>query len=282
MSKANYSFFDRLLHRSALIWPWVGKVSLDLEQFFMSDEKVRMEGQPIFINGLARAGTTILMRTFFETGLFRSLTYRDLPFILMPGIWKRITQLSSQDKAAKERAHGDGIMVSFDSPEAFEEIFWRTFCAKDYIFEDHIEPHLVGQEVISQFRLFVRQVVISGDQPNQHRYLSKNNNNIFRLDAIRKAFPEAVIIIPFRDPIQQSISLFQQHRKFSTMQEKDPFIRHYMNWLGHHEFGATHKAFKFGNGFSMLETDYTPDKVNYWLTIWINTYQYILKSAPPR
>ena len=26
-----------------------------------------------------------------------------------------------------ERAHGDGIKVSYKSPEAFEEVFWMTF-----------------------------------------------------------------------------------------------------------------------------------------------------------
>jgi hypothetical protein len=281
MSKVDYPFFDRLFHRMALSLPWVGKVSMDLEQLFMSNKKLFQEGQPVFISGLARAGTTILMRAFYETGLFRSLTYRDLPFVLMPGIWKQISKLSMQNKEAKERAHGDGIMVSFDSPEAFEEIFWKTFCEYDYIFNDHIEPHLVSQEVISQFRTFVRQVVFSRDHPNQNRYLSKNNSNIFRLNAIREAFPEAKIIIPFRDPIQQSFSLFQQNNKISKMQEKDTFVRDYMEWLGHHEFGVTHKAFWFGKEFSMLETDYAPDNVNYWLATWVNTYRYILNSAPP-
>jgi len=280
MLKVEYRFFDRLLHRLALSLPWMGKVSLDLECLFMSDEKVLIKGQPIFISGLARAGTTILMRTFYKTDLFCSLTYRNLPFVLMPGIWKKFSQIFLQDQEAKERAHGDGIMVSFDSPEAFEEIFWRTFCADDYIFEDRIEPHLVSQEVISQFRVFVRQVVISGDWPDQQRYLSKNNSNIFRLSAIQQAFPEAIIIIPFRDPIQQSISLFQQHKIFSEMQTKDSFVRDYMGWLGHHEFGATHKAFYFGKEFSIFNTEYTSDNVNYWLATWINTYQYILKKAP--
>ena len=65
MSTGNYSFFNRLLHRLALGLPWVGRVSLDLEQLIMGNEKVPMEGPPVFINGLARAGTTILMRAFY-------------------------------------------------------------------------------------------------------------------------------------------------------------------------------------------------------------------------
>lgn len=81
---------------------------------------------------------------------------------------------------AKERAHGDGIMVSFDSPEAFEEIFWRTFCAKDYIFKDHLAPHKANEEAVDQFRIFVQQIIDSRDTSEQTRYLSKNNGNVFR------------------------------------------------------------------------------------------------------
>ena len=280
MSKYNYSFCDQLLHHFALGLPWVGQISLDIERFVMNKEGVRFDSPPIFISGLARAGTTILMRTFYSTGLFRSLIYRDLPFVLMPGLWKKISRFSSRSMVPEERAHGDKIMVDFDSPEALEEIFWRTFCATDYIFEDHLEPHLVDEETVKQFSGFVKQVMISNDQPNQQRYLSKNNNNILRFEAIRKAFPEAIIIIPFRNPLQQSISLFQTHSKFCKMHGNDPFTRHYMSWLGHHEFGSTHKPFWFGNDIPIVETKYGPDSVNYWLAIWGNTYRYILKLAP--
>ena len=91
MQEVNYSLYDRLLHHLALGFPTVGKISLELDQALMSNEKIHMDERPVFISGLARAGTTILMRTFYGTGLFRSLTYRDLPFVLMPGIWKKIS-----------------------------------------------------------------------------------------------------------------------------------------------------------------------------------------------
>lgn len=31
-----------------------------------------------------------------------------------------------------ERAHGDGIKIGYDSPEAFEEVIWRAFWPKKY------------------------------------------------------------------------------------------------------------------------------------------------------
>ncbi|MBT5551179.1 MAG: sulfotransferase [Nitrospina sp.] len=281
MLEINYSFWDQLLHRLVLGSPWVGRISLDLELLLAGGDQQKLGGPPIFICGLARAGTTILMRTFYDTGAFRSLTYRDMPFVLMPTIWKRLSQPFHQYEALKERSHGDRIQVNFDSPEAFEEVFWKTFCADKYIFKDHLKSHQVNEEVVDQFREFVRQIVSSKDHPNQLRYLSKNNNNVLRLDAIQQAFPDALIIIPFRDPVQQAISLFQQHRQFSAMPEKNRFAHDYMRWLGHHEFGITHKPFRFGENDSVFATNYTPDNVNYWLTIWKNTYRNLLKRASP-
>jgi hypothetical protein len=280
MSKNDYSFSDRLLHSLVLGTPLIGRISLELEQIFTNNDDSIHNIKPVFINGLARAGTTILMRAFYGTGLFRSLTYRDLPFILMPGVWKRFSTFFSKEITSQERAHGDGIMVSFDSPEAFEEIFWKTFCADSYIFNDHLEPHVVSQEVINLFQIFVKHVINSADKTDQQRYLSKNNNNILRPEALKKAFPDAIIIIPFRDPIQQSISLHHQHQKFSALQLKDPFIYKYMNWLGHCEFGAGHKAVHFSKAVLENKIDYEPDNINYWLTVWINTYCHILNSTP--
>ena len=280
MSKINYSFGERFLHRLALEKPWIGQISLDLELLAFGKGDLGSGDQPVFISGLARAGTTILMRTFYDTGIFRSITYRDMPFVLMPGIWKRLSRIFHQQEALKERAHGDGVFVNFDSPEAFEEIFWRTFCADDYIFENHLRPHHINQEVISLFQAFVSQVVLSADDPKQRRYLSKNNNNILRLGTIRRAFPEGLILIPFRDPVQQSISLLQQHIKFCNINAKDHFASDYMRWLGHHEFGATHKPFWFDNDFSIFDPEYGSHNVHYWLAIWCSAYSYILKLAP--
>jgi len=279
--EANYSVTEKILHRLVLGTLSIGRVSFDLERL-VSKHQIESLGEPVFISGLARAGTTILMRTFYSTGLFRSLTYRDMPFVLMPGIWKALSNLFHQHEDERERAHGDGVLVGFDSPEAFEEVFWRSFCAKEYIFDDHISPHLVSDEIIDQFKIFVKHVIASANPKNisRQRYLSKNNNNILRLGSIRKAFPGALIIIPFRDPVQHAFSLLQQHKNFNARNKIDTFTHDYMHWLGHHEFGSTHRPLKFSNMPSALPIDYKTDDINYWLTIWINTYRYILNSAP--
>ena len=277
----DYKFLDRLLHFLAFNTPWIGKVSFELDQLFLQKNCRTNMYSPVFITGLARAGTTILMRTFFNTGVFRSLTYRDMPFVLMPVVWKILSQPFQKNKAEKDRVHGDGIRVNYDSPEAFEEVFWKTFSSKEYLLNDRLIPHAPNYDTLIKFQQFISQVMFSADQPQQRHYLSKNNNNILRVDAIRKAFPEALIIIPFRDPVQHSISLFHQHKKFSEINEKDSFSLKYMKWLGHHEFGLAHKPFVFENCNSMLTNDYSHTNINYWLKLWINTYNYLLASVPP-
>jgi len=280
LETSDYNFGDRLLHRLVLGMPFISKVSFELDGILPGKGQDHPEEKHVFVSGLARAGTTILMRTFFDTGQFRSLTYRDMPFVLMPSLWKKLSKSFYKQEEAKERAHGDGIQVGFDSPEAFEEVFWRTFSGDDYIFENCLQPHSVNKELIDQFRLYVRRIIASSNDRNQQRYLSKNNNNILRLGAIRKAFPESLIIIPFRDPLQHAISLLNQHQKFCDRHSIDKFSYDYMRWLGHHEFGMTHKPFQFEKESRSSLTDYKANHINYWLNIWINTYYYLFQNAP--
>ena len=275
MSHSDYGFGSRLLHRIALASPIVAQSSFDLEMA-MKRAKDSCDDRHVFITGLARAGTTILLRALHKTGKFRSLTYRDMPFVLMPNLWKQLSKTSRKHQDAKERAHGDNILVDFDSPEAFEEVFWRTFCGKDYILSDHLRPHMVDDVTIELFRQFVMQVVASADTTGQTRYLSKNNNNILRLSTIKKAFPNATILIPFRNPIQQAYSLLTQHRQFSERHKNDRFSYDYMCWLGHYEFGLTQKPFKFNTG--LLGAEHNPMDINYWLRMWCNAYEYVLST----
>jgi hypothetical protein len=53
----------------------------------------------------------------------------------------------------------------------------------------------------------------------------------------------------------------------------------YMNWLGHHEFGRNHKPFHFSGATKQVSHALDP-KIEYWLTIWLETYEYLLKNAP--
>ena len=77
----------------------------------------------LFITGLARSGSTILLNTLYETGQFASLKYSDMPFVVCPNIWSKINFMKKSNYEKKIRAHDDGIEFSITSPEAFEEVF---------------------------------------------------------------------------------------------------------------------------------------------------------------
>ena len=59
------------------------------------------------------------------------------------------------------------------------------------------------------------------------RYLSKNNNIFDEFETLFRIFPN-MILVPFRDPVQQSNSLLRQHLNIKSKQ-KNKFILEYMN-----------------------------------------------------
>jgi len=279
-SRADYTFSARLLHRLALGLPSVSKASFDIDGLFHDNHQKSEKGGHVFICGLARVGTTILMRTFYQTGQFRSLTYRDMPFVLMPRIWRQLAKTFYKAGTPQHRVQGDRIIIDYDSPEAFEEVFWRTYAGRHYILDDQLIPHVVDEELIQRFRLYVGRIISSTANVEQNRYLSKNNNNILRLPSIRKAFPNSLVIVLFRDPIQQAASLWEQHKQFCKRQRNDKFSYDYMRWLGHHEYGLTHKPFYFGTDERNFKGVQTQDDFNYWLDLWVRTYSYLLNTEP--
>jgi hypothetical protein len=260
---ADYSALDKMLHRLAL--GGLGEMLHDIERGRFLKTAPQGSGKNVFVTGLARAGTTILMRELHATGEFGSLTYADMPFVLAPNTWAGMSSKGKKPGQRSERAHGDGIEVDFHSPEALEEVFWRMADGKAYIKGDHLLPHRPDAETIEAYKDFIRLVL---RRTGKTRYLAKNNNNILRLQPLAKAFPMSDILIPVRDPLQHARSLLDQHRRFMT---SDKFTQDYMTWLVHHEFGATHRPFRFGHP---VKGD--PDTLNYWLALWIEAHEAML------
>lgn len=276
MSDSGYTYLDQLQHRFALQFDSIAEMSFDLDQRMVqfSQDKIASK-RHVFISGLARAGTTVLMRRFYSTGLYRSLTYRDMPFVLAPNLWRRISSSSKRQLEYVERAHGDNLLVNADSPESLDEVFWRVFAGNQYLKKTCLKPHEPSREVIDKFILYVNAILSAQSLPRE-RYLSKNNNNILRLEAIQKAFPNALILVPFREPFQHALSLLRQHQNFTDLQNKNKFTLSYMTWLGHHEFGLDHRPFQFG---LTAETG-SANTLDYWLQLWCNTYAWLEESKP--
>ncbi|MEO1656495.1 MAG: sulfotransferase [Pseudomonadota bacterium] len=276
---SDYSPTEQLLHDVILADQTRGQYLFGIERRMAKvDAESMREHAPVFVSGLARAGTTSLMRAIYQSGAFTSLTYRDMPFVLAPNLWRRLNKNQKKEMDAKERAHGDSILVDFDSPEALEEPFWLAFSKQQYVKIDRLVPYQPDADIVDKYRSFVGHAI--KDAPGK-RYLAKNNNNILRLPSLGQAFPNATVLIPFRDPVAQASSLLNQHLRFT--EDTDDFTPRYMTYLGHYEFGPRHKAFAL-NGHIPKDD---PQTLDYWLHQWVTVYEYLLEqsqqlTAPPQ
>jgi len=193
-----------------------------------------------------------------------------MPFVLAPNLWSKITKHSNRQIQRQERSHGDGLLIDYDSPEALEEVFWRTFDGKRYIQSDGLHPYRSSEDTLRKYRQYV-SLILKKNQGT--RYLAKNNNGVLRIKSILEAFPDAIILIPFRDPYDQSVSLLTQHQRFSEVHHTDPFSLKYMNWLTHHEFGNNHLPIKVNGN---TKSSHNPNEINYWVEQWVSVYRYLL------
>jgi hypothetical protein len=236
--------------------------------------------------GLARSGTTIALEILEKAGPFHSPTYRDMPFVLCPNLWQGLTKYSRLDAKLAARAHGDGIAIGFDSPESFEEVFWRTTCralpGPDLAYAPITQDTLTDFAAYRQLNLRAALTNMPGQPqtPQTLRYLSKNNNNVMRIGQLSEQ-TEARLVLIIRDPLATAWSLYRQHQRFVEIQADDAFVLAYMRWLGHYEFGQGHKPLVSG---SQELHGFNPTQPDYWLAYWIGTYQSLwqtFKTLPP-
>lgn len=256
---SEYSALDRLLHRLAL-GP-LAEMTHDIERARFLGTAPQSDGSHVFVTGLARSGTTVLLREIHGSGKFASLTYADMPFVLAPNSFAFMSRRAVRRSRLAERAHGDGIMVGQESPEALEEVYWRVVDGASYIKPDHLAPHRLTRELLDGYLDYVRLILRA---KGSSRYLAKNNNAILRLAPLSRNLPRSTFLISLRDPLQHAQSLLAMHRRFLGA---DSFTQSYMTWLGHHEFGATHRPFRFAGAATR-----DPMTLDYWLTLWLEVH----------
>lgn len=272
VGRSEYSGIEKLMHRLVLGNRGVAEACFDFDQRMTRSRQRPVDGDGhVFVAGLARSGTTALMRAVHDSGQFRSLQYQDMPFVLAPTLWQNLRRKDAAN-LMKERAHGDGVMVGQQSPECLDEVFWRIFDGDRYIGPEAMRIHRPSDELQRKYQSYVAAILTTSQEK---RYLSKNNNNILRLPALKAMFPEAHILLMFRDPLDHASSLLRQHRKFSQRQAQDPFVSEYMAWLAHHEFGSGHLPF-----VAEVAEGLPRDGLIYWLRQWSAVYARLLDTAP--
>ena len=246
----NYNTLQKFLHDFVLSKKIINKSLYELEKIIYLKNKDIINQSHVFVTGLPRSGTTSLLNFLFSLDEYASLTYNNMPFILSPNFSKLFHK---KNITKKERLHGDGIDFDNNSPEALDEIFFDNN-------EEFINNELEN---------YIQLILIYN---KKSKYLSKNNLNYKRIDLIQSILPNSIFLIPIREPLHHANSLLNQHLNFSQLHKEDDFIRRYMNYLGHNEFGLNHKPWNNPIHFNDL------NNINYWLEQWYLFYEFIYKK----
>ena len=260
---SGYSELAILLHRMVLDNYHLG---LKLHQRELKKRAISTRKDFVIVSGLARAGTTSFMNALAENSAFKSLNYSNMPFLLAPNTWARFSRNKGNDRT-KERSHKDGIQIGMDSNEALEEYFWKMRAADQFIQEDQLAGYRPTEEDQGAYLSYQSLVRRSADEI----YLAKNNNFLLRYAAVREQNRDFHLVVLFRHPLSHAASLLEKHEQYLQLQEEDPFVLDYMNWLGHHEFGQAQKPFAFEEG---RWSKAPKDSLDFYLESWINYYRY--------
>ena len=190
---------------------------------------------------MARSGTTFLTHLLDSSNYFSTFKYKYLPFYKTPIFWNYINNLFYLNKKKRQRLHGDNLKVNINSPDSFEELIWKNFL-DDYALKGYWQKveYDKTNELSKNLDLFIKKVIHIN---KVNRYLSKNNNNIFRVKYLLKKFPDSKIIIVIRNPVDLAISSAKVHLKFLKYHETIKNFSEELSELGHYEFGFQRKMF---------------------------------------
>jgi len=261
------------------LWFRLGK----LESAVLADE---LEGlhitKPVYVSGLARSGTTILTELLEKHPELTSHRYSDFPNIWTP-YWRNylLQKTRREQPAMRERAHQDRIRVSNDSPEAVEEVLWMYFFPHCHAVT---QPNVLDKQISNPafedfYRDHIRKLLLVRNSP---RYLAKGNYNVGRFMYILKLFPDARLLIPFRNPVNHIASLIKQHRFFHQADVADPRVSLQLALSGHFEFGARRNAIHFGDNDrhdAITEAWSAGREAEGWALYWAQTYGFLLDQA---
>ncbi len=234
--------------------------------------------QPVFITALARAGTTILLEMLAQHPHAVSHRYRDFPLLDIPYWWNWFLDVSSRKKIEPvERYHKDRIKITYDSPEAMEEILWMSAFPETH--NPDVSNLLGTQTDYPEFERYLKDHIrkllyLRGGK----RYICKGNYNFLRLPYLHKLFPDARFIIPVRQPENHIASLHKQHQLLCNREQADSGALTYMQLAGHFEFGLDRRPANINNAEAVkLIQQYWKkgQELSGWALYWSELYSFL-------
>ena len=259
-----YDFLSILIHRIFFSFDFFNIFLFDLEKkIYLPKFKIKEKNLNVFITGLPRSGTTAFLELLYSSKQFASFQYLDMPFLLSPNLRKNFMFNYNKNFNKIERYHQDKIYINKNSPEAFDEVFFRIFDSQNYIKKNNLEIYTPQENVLENYKNLINLCKISKKKIDICL-------KIITTLLVLKSYQNTLIMIffiLFRDPLDFAISSEKTHKKFLTLQSQNNFIKNYMKFLGHYEFGLERKHINF-------EFDYEYEKkpIDYWIKYWIHIY----------
>ncbi|MFX0011457.1 MAG: sulfotransferase [Candidatus Hermodarchaeota archaeon] len=278
-------------------FPYIGYAGYGLTKFFASFKKLSYSlakietllsreeidaltiDKPIYITGLARSGTTIILEMLSKHPYLATHKYRHFPLPYFPHRFSRIIDQSRFFTRPRERIHKDGIIVNRESPEAVEEIFWQDFFINNHNekVSSIISANVSNPDFEQFYRDHIRKLLINQKSP---RYLAKNNYNITRLEYLHRIFPSVKTLLIIRNPVNHIASLIKQTKLFREMEQKNPLLADWHKLTGHSEFGHYQKCINTGDTEIIRKIRRLWKKeetyVKGWAYYWSSIYDYVM------
>lgn len=261
-----------LVERHPRFWIRLGRLETALLRERLSGVEIRA---PIYVAGLARSGSTMLLEVLARHPDCASHRYEDFPLIHIPWLWQQfLRRVPRRPARAHERAHADGILITPHSPEAFEEVLWMAFFPwlHDPGCSAWLGADFAAAEFEQYYRMHLRKLLLSRGAA---RYLCKANYQLTRLEYLLRLFPDARFVVPVRDPAWQIASLAKQHRLFCDLERAQPRTLAHMRRVGHFEFGLDRRAVNPGDTAAAREVmtlwargEETAGWARYWALVY--------------
>lgn len=234
--------------------------------------------RPVYIAGLARSGSTILLESLARHPDVATHRYRDFPAVFTPYWWNRwLDRVPRKEAPAVERSHRDGIAVTPESPEAFEEPLWMAFFPglHDPATSAVLERDCERPDFAAFYRDHLRKLLsIRG----RSRYIAKGNYNLTRLGFLQRLFPDARFVLPVRDPLWHIASLMKQHQLFLAGEEGNPRALRHLQRVGHFEFGQDRRPINPGDSdavHAIMDLWAEGEEVRGWARYWALLHDFL-------
>ena len=203
--------------------------------------------RPVYVTGLARAGTTITLELLNQHPDVTAHRYRDMIQPHLPYVWNRVLdRLPLPAERPSDRLHKDGILVTRDSPEAVEETIWNWFFPGLHDEERSavLDASTTNPTFEGYYADHIRKLLLAR---GRSRYLAKANYNVTRLAYLARLFPDARFLVVVRHPAAHLVSWLKQHELISRTHAHDPRWVTTTRSVGHHEFGEQSRFVNTGD-----------------------------------